>query len=148
MRTQEHPASRLFGPAGYEMPRCFCMQHCRRIRCHTLLQIGQRYAWIDLTAGPLTYGPHGRLFQYSLMMCNHDMNLMVLPPASGTGLITDSSLPSLDSFRYSRLFQRAHTQHAFSDQYRCAVLYFLISIQEPSLRAQRKCDWSQFVARS
>ena len=24
-------------------------------------QLGQRYAWIDLTAGPLTYGPHGRL---------------------------------------------------------------------------------------
>ncbi len=148
MRTQERPASRLFGLAGYGMPRSFCTQHCSRIRCHTLLQIGQRYAWIDLTAGPLTYGPHGRLVQCAFMMCIYAMNLMVLPLASGTGLITDSSLPSLDSFRYPRLFQRAHTQHAFPDQYICTVMYLLISIQEPSLRAQRKCDWSRLLARS
>ncbi len=24
------------------------------------LQMGQRYSWIDLTAGPMAYGPHGR----------------------------------------------------------------------------------------
>ena len=58
--------------------------------------MGQRYAWIDLTAGPMAYGPHGRcsctiLNSNSVFIFTHE-----LPPVA---LVSSPALLCLPSIR-------------------------------------------------
>jgi hypothetical protein len=50
----------------------------------------QRYMWIDLTAGPLLYGPH----------------------TSGEGLVSEFSIPRLDNYQVDK--DEGHDGHHFA----------------------------------
>ena len=62
-----------------------------RHTCGTTMWAGQqRYMWIDLTAGPLLYGPH----------------------TSGEGLVSEFSIPRLDNYQVEH--QEGHGGHHFT----------------------------------
>ena len=62
-----------------------------RHTCGTTMWAGQqRYMWIDLTAGPLLYGPH----------------------TSGEGLVSEFSIPRLDNYQVQH--QEGHGGHHFT----------------------------------
>jgi hypothetical protein len=84
------------GQAEYAATSLQCL-YCRVLRpAHPHMQIAQRYAWVDLTAGPITHGPHSRCIERVVrsVFCLYSL-------CSGAGLINDASIPSLDVFRCS-----------------------------------------------
>lgn len=64
--------------------------------CPTVLWAAKdrRYAWIDLTAGPISYG----VFAFSVWNTSAD-NVPEGPHTSGNGLVSDFSIPNLENFK-------------------------------------------------